>query len=128
MSTQRTSSKNRKGIRPMTPSAFERATLADPDAPPLTAADLKRMKRTPRIKVIRRALGLTQEEFSARYHIPLGTLRDWEQGRATPDQPTQSYFTVIAGSPEGVQRALEQAERLLGGSTVLRPYPLLSLP
>jgi len=27
----------------------------------------------------RRAPGLTQEEFAARYRIPLGTLRDWEQ-------------------------------------------------
>jgi putative transcriptional regulator len=107
MGRKLTSSKNRKGIRPMAPSAIERAALADPDALPLTAADFKHMKRTPRIKIIRRALGLTQEEFSARYRIPLGTLRDWEQGRATPDQPTQADLTVIARSPEGVQRALE---------------------
>jgi putative transcriptional regulator len=45
----------------MTASAIERAALADPDALPLSAADLKRMKRTPRIKIIRRALGLTQQ-------------------------------------------------------------------
>jgi putative transcriptional regulator len=91
----------------MTARAIERAAVADPDARPLTSADLKRLRRTPRIKVIRRALGLTQEEFSARYRIPLGTLRDWEQGRATPDQPTQAYLTVIARSPESVQRALK---------------------
>jgi len=59
------------------------------------------------VKVIRRALGLTQEEFANRYRIPLGTLRDWEQGRATPDQPTQAYLMVIARSPEEVQQALE---------------------
>ena len=107
MNRKLTSSKNRKRIRSMTPSAVERAALADPDARPLTPADLKRIRRTPQIKVIRRALGLTQGEFAARYHIPLGTLRDWEQGRATPDQPTQAYLTVIARSPEGVQQALE---------------------
>ncbi len=33
----------------------------------------------PPSRIIRRALGLTQEEFAARYRIPLGTLRDWEQ-------------------------------------------------
>jgi len=92
----------------MTRSAVERAALADPDAQPLSAADLKRMKRTPQAKIIRRALGLTQEEFAERYRIPLGTLRDWEQGRAIPDQPTQAYLTVIARSPEGVQQALER--------------------
>ena len=59
-------------------------------AQPLRQTDLKRMKRTPRVRIIRRALELTQEEFAARYHIPIGTLRDWEQGRAEPDQPTQA--------------------------------------
>jgi putative transcriptional regulator len=29
-------------------------------------------------KTLRRALAVTQEEFAVRYHIPLGTLRDWE--------------------------------------------------
>jgi putative transcriptional regulator len=66
------------------------------------------MKRTPEAKVIRRALGLTQEEFSTRYRIPLGTLRDWEQGRAKPDQPTRAYLVVIARNPAGVHQALQQ--------------------
>ena len=66
---------------------------------PLNAAELKRMKRTPQVKVLRRALGLTQEEFSDRYRIPLGTLRDWEQGRSAPDQPARAYLRVIAAEP-----------------------------
>jgi putative transcriptional regulator len=107
MSKKSTSSKTRKGLRSMSRGAIERAALADPDAQPLSGAELKRMKRTPQAKIIRRALGMTQEEFAARYHIPLGTLRDWEQGRATPDRPTQAYLTVIARSPQGVQEALE---------------------
>jgi putative transcriptional regulator len=107
MSRKPISKKTHKELRPMTRSAIERAALADPDARPLSSADLKRLKRTPQAKIIRRALGMTQEEFATRYHIPLGTLRDWEQGRATPDQPTQAYLTVIARSPEGVQQALE---------------------
>ncbi len=66
-------------------------------------------KRVPRTKTLRRALGLTQEEFSARYHIPLGTLRGWEQGRTEPDQPARAYLMAIAGDPEGVLRALQGA-------------------
>jgi putative transcriptional regulator len=50
---------------------------------------------------------MTQEEFAARYGLPLGTLRDWEQGRAIPDQPSRAYLTVIARSPREVQQALE---------------------
>jgi len=95
-----------KTPEPMTPEAVETAAAADLDAQPLTEADLKRMKRTPQTKVIRRALELTQEEFSSRYHIPLGTLRDWEQGRAEPDQPTRAYLMVIARDPEHVNRTL----------------------
>ena len=73
----------------MTTAEVERAARADEDAQPLSPADLKRMKRTPQAKIIRRALELTQEEFSSRYHIPIGTLRDWEQGRTKPDQPAR---------------------------------------
>ena len=90
----------------MSEAAIERAALSDPDAQPLTLADLKRMKRIPQAKIIRRALGITQEEFASRYRIPIGTLRDWEQGRALPDQPAQAYLMVIAREPEKVQAAL----------------------
>jgi putative transcriptional regulator len=69
------------------------------------------MKRTPRAKIIRRALELTQEEFAARYHIPLGTLRDWEQGRAEPDQPARAYLTLIARDPDHVNRMLNTGPR-----------------
>lgn len=85
------------------------AALRDPDAQPLTPEDLKRMKPTPRAKLIRRALGITQEEFAARYHIPLGTLRDWEQGAKQPDQAARAYLTVIAREPETVRKALARA-------------------
>jgi putative transcriptional regulator len=82
------------------------AALADPDAQPLTPERLARMKQTPRLKIIRRALGLTQEEFAARYQIPLGTLRDWEQGAKQPDQAARAYLRAIAGDPVAVERAL----------------------
>ena len=95
-----------KTPRPMTSEAIECAARADRDAQPLTADDLKRMKRTPQAKIIRRALELTQEEFAARYRIPLGTLRDWEQGRAEPDQPTRAYLTLIARDPDHVNLTL----------------------
>ena len=90
----------------MTEAERRQAALDDPDAQPLSPADLERMRRTPQAKVIRRALALTQEEFASRFAIPLGTLRDWEQGRSEPDQPARAYLRVIARDPEGVSRAL----------------------
>jgi putative transcriptional regulator len=91
----------------MTVAEKHAAALSDPDNRPLTAADMKRMRRTPRVKIIRRALGISQEDFAARYRIPIGTLRDWEQGRVEPDQAARAYLTVIARDPEAVRKALE---------------------
>ena len=98
-------------MRPMTEAEVEAAAASDPDARPFTPEDLAKARRVPRAKTLRRALGLTQEEFSTRYHIPLGTLRDWEQGRAQPDQPASAYLMAIAGDPAGVRRALKGAPR-----------------
>jgi putative transcriptional regulator len=91
--------------RRMTFDEIEAAARADPDAQPLTQSDLKHLRRTPQAKIIRRALGLTQEEFSERYGIPIGTLRDWEQGRTEPDSPARAYLDVIARNPEAARRA-----------------------
>lgn len=93
--------------RPMTETEIAAAAAADPDARPMTEEEFRRARKVPRAKTLRRALGLTQEEFAGRYHIPIGTLRDWEQGRSEPDQPARAYLTVIARDPEGVRRALE---------------------
>jgi putative transcriptional regulator len=91
----------------MTDEEVEAAALADPDNPPITPERQARLKRVPQVKVMRRALGLTQEEFSTRFRIPLGTLRDWEQGKSEPDQAARAYLTVIARDPEAVRKALE---------------------
>jgi len=91
----------------MTDEEITAAAMSDPDAQPLADETAKSRKRVPQARVIRRALHLTQEEFAARYHIPVGTLRDWEQGRVQPDQPARAYLRAIAGNPEAVLRALE---------------------
>jgi putative transcriptional regulator len=93
-------------LRAMTDEEVAAAAMADPDARPMTPEQRRTARRVPRTKTLRRALALSQEEFAARYHIPIGTLRDWEQGRCEPDQPARAYLTVIAHDPEGVKRAL----------------------
>ncbi|WP_306868960.1 helix-turn-helix domain-containing protein [Neorhizobium galegae] len=93
----------------MTDEEAEANALADPDNPPMTSEQLRTAPRMPQVKVIRRALRLTQEEFSARYRIPIGTLRDWEQGRSEPDQPAKAYLKVIAVDPDGTAAALRKS-------------------
>jgi len=94
-------------LRAMSDAEINAAARSDPDNPPWSRQRQAHLRRVPQVKVMRRALGLTQEEFSARYRIPLGTLRDWEQGKAEPDQPARAYLTVIAREPEVVRRALQ---------------------
>jgi putative transcriptional regulator len=91
----------------MTEAQRHAAALSDPDAQPVMPDNIKRMKPTPQVKVIRRALGLSQEEFAGRFHIPLGTLRDWEQSRKEPDAAARAYLVVIARNPDAVSDALQ---------------------
>ncbi len=100
-------------MRPMTEAEVSAAADADPDARPMTPEERRKAPRVSRVKILRRALMLTQEEFAARYQVPIGTLRDWEQGRAEPDQPARAYLRVIAQDPEGVYRLLNSAPRSL---------------
>jgi putative transcriptional regulator len=87
----------------------EANALSDPDNQPTTEEQFEQMRRVPLTKRIRLKLMLTQEEFAARYQIPIGTLRDWEQHRSEPDQVTRTYLKVIAADPEWVAKALQGA-------------------
>jgi putative transcriptional regulator len=98
----------------MTAKQRRAAALADPDNRPMTDKEWAAAPRAPQVGVIRRALKLSQEDFAGAYHIPLGTLRDWEQGRKEPDAAARAYLRVIAREPETVRRAL---------SGSLRPRP-----
>ena len=60
-------------------------------------------------RAIRKTLKLTQQQFAARYHIPVATLRDWEQGRRMPDAPARALIAAIREEPEAVRRALKRA-------------------
>ena len=90
------------------------AALADPDAqpiPPGSEEELAKLglKKLVNVKRLRDRLGLTQDEFAARYRIPVGTLRDWEQGRKRPDAPARAYLTVIDRDPHAVASLLGEA-------------------
>jgi hypothetical protein len=45
-------------------------------------------------------------DLAARFRIPLGTVRDWEQGRREPDAAALAYLRVTEREPEAVERAL----------------------
>jgi putative transcriptional regulator len=79
----------------------------DPDNLPWTPEQRANRKRVPRVNTLRRQLSLTQEQFAERYHIPIGTLRDWEQGRSEPEAPAKALLKLIAADPEGSAQKLK---------------------
>jgi putative transcriptional regulator len=59
------------------------------------------------VKAVRRRTGLTQEQFSAKFAISLGTLRHWERGDRMPRGTALVLLNVIAKEPRAVMRALD---------------------
>ncbi len=96
-------------LRPMSEVEIVAAAKEDPDAQPLTRAELANMRRVSRVKVLRRRLGMTQEAFAQAFHLPVTTLRDWEQHRSTPDAPARALLLAIERDPEGMKQLLGAA-------------------
>lgn len=93
----------------MTEAQIIAAAKSDPDNPPLTEAQLKQFKRVvpaPDAKAIRKATGLSQSAFAWRYGFDVSAVRDWEQGRRTPDRAARVLLAIIRYEPKAVERAL----------------------
>lgn len=63
------------------------------------------------VKKLREKLGMSQPEFALKFGFSLGTLRQWEQGRRSPEGPARILLTVISHSPKTVKNALEKEAR-----------------
>jgi putative transcriptional regulator len=57
-------------------------------------------------QMLRKQLGMTQDEFAKALRIPLSTLRNWEQGRVLPDPAARSLLTIVAKNPKAALKAL----------------------
>ena len=84
------------------------AARSDPDAQPLAPEQLAKMRRVSRVKVLRQRLGMTQAEFARAFHLPITTLRDWEQRRSVPDAPARALLLAIERDPEAMRRLLAE--------------------
>lgn len=60
------------------------------------------------VKAIRAATKKTQQAFASTYHLPIGTVRDWEQGRRQPDAPARVLLSMIKTDPTAVEKLLER--------------------
>jgi putative transcriptional regulator len=64
------------------------------------------MLRPADVKAVRAKLGASQPEFALMIGVSVATLRNWEQGRRTPDGPALALLRVAAKNPDAVARAL----------------------
>ena len=58
------------------------------------------------IVALRRFTGLTQEQFAEALSISVHTLRNWEQGRRSPDGPALALLRVAARHPRVLRENL----------------------
>lgn len=96
-------------VRAMSDAQVRKAALADPDAQPLTKEQLSKMRRVSRVKALRERTGMTQREFAEAFHLPLTTLRDWEQRRSIPDAPARALLLAIERDPKRMMALLAPA-------------------
>lgn len=55
---------------------------------------------------VRAQLGMSQTEFAAALTIPVATLRNWEQGRVSPDPAARALLRIVARDPNFALSAL----------------------
>ena len=77
----------------------------DPDAAPLMDECAESAILAQRA---RKAAGLSQTAFAARFGLALGTVRDWEQGRHSPGHVGRALLTIIRNDPDAALKALDK--------------------
>jgi len=102
---------DQKRLQAMTDAEAEANARRDPDNLPATEEELTEFERVPDPKEIRKRLHMTQRQFASAFRFSLGAVRDWEQGRKTPDPSTRTLLKVIAHRPEVVREALDIHQR-----------------
>jgi DNA-binding transcriptional regulator YiaG len=58
------------------------------------------------VKALRARLGMSQDAFAGRYGLDVATLRNWEQGRTTPEGPAATLLQLIDSDPDKVAELL----------------------
>ena len=61
------------------------------------------------VAAIRKKQNLSQAAFASRFGLSVGTVRDWEQSRRSPDRAALILLSVIDREPDAVVRTLSGA-------------------
>jgi putative transcriptional regulator len=58
------------------------------------------------VAAIRQKTGLSQTAFVLRIGVPVGTIRNWEQGRRSPQGPARILLALLDRNPRIVEETL----------------------
>jgi putative transcriptional regulator len=58
------------------------------------------------VVAIRKRTGLSQAAFASRIGVPVGTLRNWEQGHRSPQGPARVLLALLDRNPRIVEETL----------------------
>jgi putative transcriptional regulator len=58
------------------------------------------------VAAIRNKTGLSQAAFARRIGVPVGTIRNWEQGRRAPQGPARILLALLDRNPKIVEETL----------------------
>lgn len=90
-------------------SAFDKIAAGLEDAIGYAEGDRTRARETTvDVRAIREASHMTQAAFAETFHLKLGALRDWEQGRRRPDTGSITLLRMIEADPDAVRDILHR--------------------
>ena len=62
----------------------------------------------PDVKAIRAKTKLSQAKFASKLRVPVGTVRDWEQLRRSPDAPARTLLGMVDADPKAALALIER--------------------
>lgn len=94
---------NRAAFDALTDEDIARQIAEDPDVAPSVETLGPPL---PYARTVRNKLGLTQAELAEKIHVPVATIRNWEQGRVRPDPAALALLRILDRAPKAALKAL----------------------
>jgi len=92
-------------------SAFDKIAAGLHDAIAFAQGDESRsvVHHIPNVKEIRQKTNMTQEVFAHSLHIPVSTVRDWEQGRRMPEGAARTLLRMMDTDPRAAIELIQRS-------------------
>lgn len=89
--------------------AFDKIAAGLNDAIGFAEGDTARARfATVDVRTVRARTKLSQAKFADTYRLPVGTVRDWEQRRRSPDSGSAVYLQMIEADPVAVRNLVSK--------------------